>query len=262
MSEANSSPETPEVEIADVVDDVTAASDEGQHTETETAEKAEKSKRDKQLADLAYQAREAKRQAKAETERREAIERELEGLRKGEGAEPKPDQFESYEEYLEKRQDWMLDQKLKARDGKSEEQRRKAVESEAQAKKAARLDAVYLQGKESYKDFDKSFEAFAQAIPDPSAIKPALDSVLESERASDLLYYLSKNPSIAARLADMSELGQAREVGRLEGMFEAKKLSNAPAPVSTVKGTGGRVTSNKPPTDPAEYREWKAKQKG
>ena len=262
MSDANDAPVEQEVAQADVEVDVTAASDEGQHTETETAEKAEKSKRDRQLADLAYQAREAKRQAKAETERREAIERELEGLRKGEGAEPQPDKFDSYEEFLLARQDWKFSQQVKSLEGKSDELRRKAVESEAQAKKAARLDAVYLQGKESYKDFDESFEAFAQAIPDPSAIKPALDSVLESERASDLLYYLSKNPSIAARLADMSELGQAREVGRLEGMFEAKKLSNAPAPVATLKGTGGRVTSNKPPSDPAEYREWKAKQKG
>lgn len=243
-------------EVETVTDEATASEDE---------QKEAKPKQDgiqKRINELTRKARENERQAKAEQERREAVERELEALRKGEGAEPKPDKFESYEEYLEAKADWLVEQKLKQHSNKSEADRRRAVEAEETTRKAARLDAVYLEGKESYKDFDETFQAFAEAMPDAVAIKPALDSVLESDRAPDLLYYIAKNPTVASRLADMSPLAQAREIGRLEAMFESKKLTTAPPPPSNLKGTGSRVATNKPPSDPEEYRKWKAKQKG
>lgn len=243
---------------------VEAVTDEAATSETDEQKEATR-KQDgiqKRINELTRKARENERKAQAEAERREALEREIESLRKGEGAEPKPDKFETYEEYLDAKADWLVDQKLKQHSSKSEEGRRKAAEAEEHTRKAARLDAVYLGAKESYPDFDEVFQGFAESVPDAQAIKPALDTVLESDRAGDLLYYLAKNPSAAVKLSDMSPLAQAREIGRLEALFESKKLTAAPPPTQTLKGTGSRVATTKPPTDPEEYRKWRAKQKG
>lgn len=240
--------------IADVRDDATAAP-------SESPAKAEKTPEQKRLAELAYEAREAKRQQKAEMERRESIERELEDLKAGKGKAPTADAFESYEDYLDARADWLVTQKLQEREKVKADGAQKAKAIEETERKVARVHEVMDGGAESYKDFAATVEALNASLPDPDKFRGALDTTLESEKASDILYYLGKNPSVVARLAAMTPLNQAREIGRLEEKFESKKLTAAPAPVTPLKGNGGRVTSDKPPTDPAEYRKWRAKQK-
>lgn len=240
--------------IADVGEDATAAL-------SESPAKVEKTPEQKRLAELAYEAREAKRQQKAETERREALERELEEFKAGKGKAPTADAFESYEEYLDARADWLVSQKLQEREKASAVEAKKAKALEETERKVARVQEVMGGGAESYKDFTATVEALNASMPDPDKFRGALDTTLESEKASDILYYLGKNPSVVAKLAAMSPLNQAREIGRLEEKFESKKLTAAPAPVTPLKGNGGRVTSDKPPTDPAEYRKWRAKQK-
>ena len=240
--------------IADVGDDATAAS-------SESPTKVEKTPEQKRLAELAYEAREAKRQQKAETERREAVERELDDLKAGKGKAPTADAYESYEDYLDARADWLVTQKLQEREKATAGEAQKAKAIEDNERKVARVQQVMDGGAESYKDFTATVEALNASMVDPDKFRGALDTTLESEKASDILYYLGKNPSVVAKLAAMSPLNQAREIGRLEEKFESKKLTAAPAPVTPLKGNGGRVTSDKPPTDPAEYRKWRAKQK-
>lgn len=242
--------------VADVKEDVTATSD-------ETQKRPEKTPEQKRLAELAYEAREAKRLAKAEAEaraqERAEFERQLEEARAGKGGAPKAEDFDSYEAYLDARADWLVDQKLQQQTKKSAEEQQKAKAAEDKARKAARLESVVTSGAESFKDFHATLQALDEAVANPEEVREALDLVLESDKAPDLLYYLGKNPSVVAKLSEMPPRMQAREIGRLEALFESKKLTAAPAPVETLKGNGGRVTSDAPPTDPAKYREWRAK---
>lgn len=254
-------PEGAQSPVADVKEDVTATSDETQETDESRPEKAEKSKADKRLAELAYKAREAERRAKAEAEARAEIERQLEEARAGKGGAPKPEDFESYDEYLREMTRWEVRQETAAIERKRAEEAKKAEQMEAQSRKAARIETVTSTGRDAYHDFDTTLAAFEQAGPNPDEIRAALDEILDSDRAADLLYYLAKNPTEAHKLSTMSPSKQAREIGRLEALFESKKLTAAPPPAKTLKGSGGRVTSDAPPADPVEYRKWRAKQK-
>lgn len=240
--------------IADVGENATAALE-------ESPAKVEKTPEQKRLAELAYEAREAKRQQKAETERREAIERELEEFKAGKGKAPDEGEFDSYSDYLRAVTRWEVQQEMRQREKSQQDEAKKAKALEETERKVARVQEVMGGGAESYQDFAVTVEALNASMPDPDRFRGALDTALESEKASDILYYLGKNPSVVARLAALSPLNQAREIGRLEEKFESKKLTAAPAPVTPLKGNGGRVTSDKPPTDPAEYRKWRAKQK-
>lgn len=253
--DVGAAPEGAESPVADVKEVATAATDEAQEAKTEPT--AEKSKADKRLAELAFEAREAKRQAKAEAEARAELERQLEEARAGKGGAPKAEDFDSYDAYLDARADWLVTEKLKAQSSKQAEEAKKAKRIEEQTRKAARVESVMTSGAESYKDFDTTLQVI-ETVANPDEIRGALDAILESEKAPDVLYYLGKNPSEIAKLVQLSPLMQAREIGRLEAKLESKKLTAAPAPVQPLKGNGGRVTSDRPPTDPAEYRKWRA----
>lgn len=239
----------------------TAATDEAQSPEVDKSTE-DKSDRDKRLAALAYEAREAKRQAKAESEaraqERAEFERQLEEARAGKGGAPKPEDFESYDQYLREVTKWEVRQELQQQEKTRAEERKKAEQIETQTRKQVRVESVMTAGAESFKDFATTLQAI-EAVANPDEIREALDVVLESEKAADILYYLGKNPTEVAKLKQLNPLMQAREIGRLEALFESKKLTAAPAPVETLKGNGGRVTSDAPPTDPAKYREWERK---
>lgn len=245
-------PEGVESPSADAQEVVTATTD---------APKPEddKSKRDKRMAELAFKAREAERRAKAEAERVAALEAELERARKGEGAAPKAESFETYDEYLREVTKWEIRQELAAQSKKQAEESKQAKAIEEQARKQARLQSVMDDGAQAYKDFAATLQVLDSTVANPDEIRVALDEILDSEKAADLIYYLGKNPSVLAELSQLPPNKQARKVGELEVMLKSKKLTAAPEPVQTLKGNGGRVTSDTPPTDPAKYREWRAK---
>jgi hypothetical protein len=58
----------------------------------------------------------------------------------------------------------------------------------------------------------------------------------------EILYHLGQNPAEAKRIAQLSPLSQAKEIGKLEDKLSsnppAKKTSSAPAPISPVNGKG------------------------
>lgn len=245
------SPEAAEKEV------VTATTDESQQPQ----ERPEKTPEQKRLADLAFRAREAERKAKEATDREAALQKQLEEVRAGKGGAPKQEDFESYEAFLEARQDYLLDQKLNERTRKSEEESRQSKAKEESSRKAARLESVVTDGAATYKDFNETLQGLTETVADPEEIRMALDACLESDAAKDLLYYLGKNPSVVSSLRNMTPTQQAREIGRLEERLQSKKPTAAPDPVQTLKGNGGRATSDVPPADPAKYREWRAKQK-
>jgi hypothetical protein len=79
---------------------------------------------------------------------------------------------------------------------------------------------------------------------------PEMAAVIkESEQGAEVAYQLAKDPAEARRIAGLSPLAQARELGRIEARLEEPKakvppktVTTAPEPGPTVRGAGGRFT--------------------
>jgi hypothetical protein len=74
------------------------------------------------------------------------------------------------------------------------------------------------------------------------------DAIVASPDGPTLAYHLAKNPAEARRIAALTPLAQAVELGRLSAKLAsppaptAKTATDAPAPTPQVRGQGGRFT--------------------
>lgn len=91
-------------------------------------------------------------------------------------------------------------------------------------------------------------------------LTPTIASVvMESEVAPKLMAYMSENPEEIERIASLSSVRQAAEIGKLEAKLLAvkqTKVSSAPAPIKPVGGRSGM--QSKAPSDMSisELREY------
>lgn len=73
-----------------------------------------------------------------------------------------------------------------------------------------------------------------------------LQAMLDSPETGDLAYHLATNPAEARRIAALSPIAQAREIGRLEAKLTqpasqpAKTVTSAPEPAPQARGGGGQ----------------------
>ena len=83
-------------------------------------------------------------------------------------------------------------------------------------------------------------------------------TIQATENGPDVIYYLGSNPKEAERIARLSPLLQAREIGKIEAKLganpPAKKTSTAPAPIAPVTAR----TSGAPAYDTTDPRSVKA----
>lgn len=121
----------------------------------------------------------------------------------------------------------------------------------AEKRKEAWGDIV-AEARQQMPDFET---VFTDDVPVSEAMA---DLIMEAENPAQLAYFLGKNRSEARRIASMSPVEAAREIGRMEARLsppKAKQISSAPKPVSTV--TGKAHASGKSVED-MSYDEYKA----
>jgi hypothetical protein len=91
--------------------------------------------------------------------------------------------------------------------------------------------------REKYDDFERV------ALSHPANGGPTISNemaavIKESEIGPEIAYYLGKNTAESRRIATLSPLSQAREIGKIEASLTAnppaKKTSSAPEPIKTV----------------------------
>jgi hypothetical protein len=137
---------------------------------------------------------------------------------------------------------------------------RKAAEMlaqrEAEAERTATLDAYQDREEEArgkYDDFEQV--AYNPKLPITETMAQTIQS---SEIGPDVIYHLGSNPKEAERIARLSPLLQAREIGKIEARLAssppAKKTSTAPAPISPVTAR----TSGAPAFDTTDPRSIKS----
>ena len=125
------------------------------------------------------------------------------------------------------------------------------------AKQQAQLLDVYHEKEEDargrYDDFEQV--AYNPNLPVTDVMAQTIQS---SDNGPDVIYWLGSNPKEAGRIAALSPIMQAREIGRIEAKLAAsppiKKTSNAPAPINPIASARSSGKQAYDTTDPRSVK--------
>jgi hypothetical protein len=161
---------------------------------------------------------------------------------------PQAKDYTSLEEYTEAVAEWKIDQRENAREARAAAETRKTQEQE----KLQNWNKQVETGRQAHDDFDEVLET-------PVPVTPAMrEALLTSEVGAELAYYLGQHPEAAEKIARLSPVATARELGKIEARLaktppaaaQAAPVSRAPKPVTPVsRATPGAKT--KDPLDPS-----------
>lgn len=191
-----------------------------------------------------------KRLLKEERRVHRRVEQQLRDKQQQDAPEPQRETFQNDQAYILAQIDHRAAQKAAEMIEQREKEResRKLMDSfEERAEKAS----------EKYPDF----EAVARNPSLP--ITPHMAEFISlSESGPEIAYHLGKNPSVSARIAQMSPIGAARELARIETELNAPKpkASNAPDPINPV-GNRGRASVSSLPSDDDDIETWMKKER-
>ena len=152
-----------------------------------------------------------------------------------------PENFETTEAYVEALAAQKAQDLLNQRQAQQQKQ-------ELEAGYREKEEAAY----DKYDDFEEV--AYNPRLPITDAMAEAIQS---SDVGPDVAYYLGSNPKEAARIAQLSPIQQAREIGKIEVKLTTtppvKKTSSAPAPITpvTAKNSGAPAVDT---TDPRSVK--------
>jgi hypothetical protein len=155
---------------------------------------------------------------------------------------PVAEQFESTEAYAEALAHRKAEELLAQRE--AERQRREMLDAYHAREEDAR---------EKYPDFAQV--AYNERLPITQAMAEAIQA---ADVGPDIAYYLGSNPKEADRIARLSPLQQAKEIGKIEAKLAdnppVKKTTAAPAPISPVATARSTGTSTYDTTDPRSIK--------
>lgn len=139
------------------------------------------------------------------------------------------EQFETPEAFIEALADRKAQEKV-------QQQQLQQRQTEIEATYAERVEAVM----EKYDDFEQvAYSHNHRVTPEMAAV------IKESEVGPDIAYWLGLNPKESNRIASLTPLQQAREIGKIEAKIAVepivKKTSSAPEPIKPV--TANRATA-------------------
>lgn len=237
LAESTDAPAEPDAEQAE--------QEEAATSEDDGSEQKRKRGAEKRIAELVKKAHEAQREAEYYRKQVEA----------GKSVGPNPDDYEGGEydpRYIAAVAKAEIQAELRAERVAQDQ----AVAAEMAEQRKAEVQVKMAEARVRYPDFDEV--AFNQNLPITEVMAEVIS---ESDKAADLAYYLGKNPAIAAKVAGMSPLAAARELGRIETTLPVpKKTSSAPDPIKPIAGkhAEGITDPNKLPME--EWMKWRNSQ--
>lgn len=232
--------------------------------ETKPAEQVAKTFTQDELNDILEKRLAKERRRRKEIEDRLRITEELHLKRQDqekkpapqpESLEPKREQFDTYESFIEARAEWRAAKEVEKRLREREEKESRTRTEEQQKKQA---EGFMKRVKESgIEDFDEVLSASQSPLTDE--MKRA---ITVSEEGPKVAYHLAKNEQEAERIASLPAEVQAREVWKLEQKLAAapapKKPSAAPAPIKP--GGGASAPTDEMPKDTDDIKDWMKKE--
>lgn len=255
MSENQSAVE-PQEEVPEVLENEevveTTETEESEEKETSEGEQEEKSEdqkeeppkkkgksiddRVKELARKTWEMREAERKANEAAENLKKLQQQQSDAKK-----PNPADYDDDEKYHKDTEAFYRNQaQIKAaQDVQIELQRQQATRKQAEA--TAKWDIARSQAIADDEEFERHEYTVARTCQNYNNTH-LVEAITSSDISTKLVSYLGKNAQEADRLASMSPLDGARELGKLEAKLTqkpAKKISRAPAPVNSERGGMG-----------------------
>jgi hypothetical protein len=254
---------------------------EGQDTEADTGEETDAdkpkprkgSKLDRDFGRLSRQRHQDRQHFDSELAVRDReiaeLRGEIKGMRGGESQKPAPpaapkrDAFDTEDDYFNARDQYVLDQaeaRAVQRLEREQESRRKADQTATQNQEADKIAASYEErceaARDKYDDFD---DVVNQEVPTWPCTNRMAGAIMESDLGPDIAYHLGTHPDEARRIAQMGEIAQVREIGRLEERIarpspKPAKTTEAPAPVKPLGGGDVPVTK----TEDLPYEQYRA----
>lgn len=222
--------------------------------ETETPHKRE-SRRQRQLN------RERNARIAAETELRLLKEQARPQPTDVASDEPRREQFNDYESFLEARAVYKAEKIAEEKARKIiEESRKSERESQTRSEREAQVKAWNAQidkARDEVDDFDDVCSESDAVVTDHMSY-----AIMESDKGPFIAYYLAKNPQEAERISKLSPSKQAAAIVSLEDKVTrpAKQPSKAPEPINPV-GQKAEVTKDPREMTDAEYAEWRHKRR-
>ena len=174
----------------------------------------------------------------------------------GIGPEPKQDDFDDYQKYLDSKIKYEVN---KAKATWDKDQAKKEADN-AQNERMGNLRLKIDKGYEKYEDFEEV--AMDRTVPITPMI---MDILAETENPHDVAYYLGKNRIEAIQISKMTPIQAVKAINKIEVEIAkaglnppsgTKKVTNAPPPIRPV---GSSQTLEKDPekfTSQKEYEEW------
>lgn len=210
-------------------------------------------------------------------------------------AEPVLANFESYEEWNAKHQEWLTAQKLsplqaeikalqdkiKAKEDADAQHQAEQAAEQARKPLAERWKAGEAELKAARADYDEVMEASEEAGLQAS---PAMHfEIFESELGVKVNFYLATHPEECKRIYEATSVGEkptalevgrvtriaAREIGRIEALIAAEtavptvpakpstRPSNAPPPIKPLGARAATAAKDPSAMSPAEYAKWR-----
>jgi len=245
--------------------EVTDQSEQDEHIEAKpTEEKKQNPKLEKRFSELTKQREQAKAEAQAERQQREALETRLRALEQQAvpqvqniDEEPQPGQFQDAFEYAKALAQFSTERALKERDQqeankKLNEERQKTIQSWS-----AKLEKM----KAEMPDYDDIVSTANVTVSDDIR-----DSILESDVGPRILYHLAEDLEFAQKIAAMPTRKALVEIGKLEKLYERNEAkqetvvkSRAPAPIKPLRAGNGQadIPINSSGEFHGTYQSWK-----
>lgn len=175
---------------------------------------------------------------------------------------PKPEQFGTYEEFVQANARWVVRQELKTHTAKqTETQQREDSQADLKATYDAHLERVdeAIERIEDYEDVVATLSGPRGNVPQEVGL-----AIMELDNGPDVLYHLAKNPAELARLRELTPLKAVAELGKISDKLTVdpedspppKTAKAAPAPMKPLKKSAPTATGL---SDDDDINAWLAK---
>lgn len=146
---------------------------------------------------------------------------------------PKIEEFESYDEYEEKLEEWRIGEAMRRMEEKQGKSNQERSQADQQAKFQSAIDVV----SEDIPDFDSIVEAgIARQLPIPITLDElAAEFGYDAETQVRLLYEIAKDEEFHKQISGSTKLKAARLLSERADSFlkpAAPKIPNAPKPIT------------------------------
>lgn len=168
--------------------------------------------------------------------------------------EPKYEDFTNPDDYIAERA------ATAARRANLEDETERAKQEADGAKRG--VEAVKAEARrELIKDGQEAHKDFVNVVGNIPLTEDSLGAAMEADNSTEVLYFLGKNPTEAARIASLSPVGQAVEIGRISTTLSTpkpKRQTSAPPPVKPLRGATGKFEKSPEDMSYEEYKKWRS----